>query len=56
MELFSSQSAIDFPAGLTDKYRPSALAEMPDFARIVKDSKNNVRAALQALETALLLA
>ena len=31
-------------------------AKTPDFARIVKDSKNNVRASLMALETELMCA
>lgn len=56
---FSSYGISSDTAGLLQSIwntEAPAGADTPDFARIVKDAKNNVRAALQALETALLLA
>ena len=59
-----TQSSLAFPTPLTKRYRPHSIwdseaptnSPAPNFARLVKDSNNNVRAALMALETELLIA
>lgn len=51
------QSAFQYPASLTEKYRPLRVSEFgdcPNLARLVKESNNNARESLQRLEIALL--
>jgi hypothetical protein len=48
------QTNLAFPVSLTERYRPGAAR--PNFQRIIKESNNNIREALNKLETELMLA